>query len=77
MTPGKLDTFFRFNGGCNDKYASYNTKDPRGLKIENLIDGLKRLKVGYFFGQINKSTDAMVAEFRCVKFTNHFFVLKI
>ena len=64
--------FFRFNGGCEDNYAKYNDKDPRGLKIEDLIDGLKRLGINYFFGQINKSTNAMIAEFRKVAKDDNF-----
>ena len=63
---------FRFNGGCEDAYAKYNAKDPRGLKVEDLIDGLKRLGINYFFGQINKSTNAMIAEFRKVAKDDNF-----
>ena len=30
----------RFNGGCDDYYAAFNDKDPRGLVMEDLISNV-------------------------------------
>jgi len=56
----------RFHAGSGDIYAAYNDADPRGLRIEDLISSLKQMKISYFFGKINNSTDVMISEFRKV-----------
>ena len=47
------------------KADRYYDKEPRGLKVENLLDKIKLLNVKYFFAKINSSTDKMVNEFNC------------
>ena len=41
-------------------------KEPRGLKVENLLDNIKCLNIKYYFAKINGSTDKMVKEFNKV-----------
>ena len=41
-------------------------KEPRGLKVENLLDEIKFLNIKYYFAKINGSTDKMVKEFNNV-----------
>ena len=41
-------------------------KEPRGLKVENLLDNIKCLNIKYYFAKINGSTDKMVKEFNNV-----------
>ena len=48
------------------KADRYYNKEPRGLKVENLLDKIKLLNVKYFFAKINSSTDKMVNEFNRV-----------
>ena len=45
------------------KADRYYDKEPRGLKVEILLDKIKLLNVKYFFAKINSSTDKMVNEF--------------
>jgi hypothetical protein len=45
-------------------YDDHYYVEPRGLKVEDLFDNLKQLKVQYFFGKINSSTDKMMKEFK-------------
>ena len=47
-----------------DSYSKFNDKDPRGLKIEDLLASLKKLQISYNFGKINDTTDVMLREFR-------------
>ena len=59
----KTHNDFRFHHYADDSYASFNDADPRGLRVENLLGSLKQLKINYFFGKINSSTDVMIKEF--------------
>jgi len=55
-------------GDSYDEYKTFNEADPRGLKIENLLAGLKEKNILYNFGKINGCTDKMLQEFRtCAK----------
>ena len=59
----KTHNDIRFHHYACDSYASFNDADPRGLRVENLLGSLKQLKINYFFGKINSSTDVMIKEF--------------
>lgn len=50
----------RFNGGLQDDYPDGHPKEP---KIEDIFTSFKQLDIQYFFGKINDSTKAMIAEF--------------
>jgi hypothetical protein len=50
----------RFHSGFPDTYEDFNDRDPRGLRIEDLLGSIKSKKINYFFGKITKHTDKMI-----------------
>ena len=49
----------RFNNLSPGADNYYNSQ-PRVIHIENLLNKIKQMKIKYFFGKINESTDKMI-----------------
>ena len=45
---------------------NYYYREPRVIHIEDLLNKIKQMKIKYFFGKINESTDKMINEFKAV-----------
>ena len=54
----------RFHNCSSDDYSTYNDADIRGLKIEDLLRGIKEKEILYNFCKIGPHTDKMIREFR-------------
>lgn len=50
----------RFHSNCEDYYPK---GDPKGLKIEYLLQKIQKLNLNYFFADINSKTKLMIEEF--------------
>ena len=44
----------------------YYKSEPRVIHIEDLLNKIKQMKINYFFGKINETTDKMINEFKAV-----------
>ena len=53
----------RFHDLTSDDYLTYNDVDFRGLKIEDLLRGIKDKEILYNFCKIHNVTDKMIREF--------------
>ena len=56
--------FHDLKGSGKDNYSENNEQDHKGLRIENLISGLKEKNISYFLGKFNCSTDKMFSVFK-------------
>jgi hypothetical protein len=67
----------RFHSGFPDTYEDFNDRDPRELRIEDLLGSIKSKKINYFFGKITEHTDKMieVTFFETVYGRNKFCIL--
>ena len=50
----------RFHTGFPDSFENHNERDPRGLRIEDLLASIKAKNINYFFGRITPHTDKMI-----------------
>ena len=53
----------RFHDMCPSRDNHFKV-EPRGLHVEGILNKMKELKLKYYFGRINKTTDKMIAEFK-------------
>ena len=58
--PQHGEMFHDFGAGADDHY----TVEPRGLDVDDLFKTLRQLKIMYYFGRLNSSTDKMIQVFR-------------